>query len=102
MLAHLKSISTRDNLPSQFIKSGQVFAKGGVGWTKSVALQYARPRRWDHEELLDGGRHVAGGSQVEETHVAALAATLLPGPVLPRVRLVAGRLKDHHDYICHL
>ena len=79
-----------------------MLAKGGVGWTEPVALQYTRPRRWDHEELLDGRRHVARGSQVEETHVAAFAATLLPGPVLPRVRLVAGRLRDHHKCICHL
>ena len=43
----------------------------------------------DHEELLDGGGHVAGGSKVEEADVVTLAATLLARPVFPWVRFVA-------------
>ena len=78
--------------PSQLVKSGQVFPKAGVCRSKTVALQNARSRCGDHEELLDGGGHVAGGPEVEEPNVPALAATLLPRPVLPWVRLVAGRL----------
>ena len=55
-------------------------------------MQYARPRCRDHEELLHGGGHVAGGAEVEQPDVATLAATLLARPVLPWVRLVAGSL----------
>ena len=69
-----------------------MFPKAGVCRSKTIALQYARPRCGDHEELLDGGGHVAGGTKVEEADVPALAATLLPRPVLPGVRFVAGSL----------
>ena len=69
-----------------------MFPKAGVCRSKTVALQNARPCCGDHEELLDGGGHVAGGPEVEEPDVPALAASLLPRPVLPWVRLVAGRL----------
>ena len=69
-----------------------MFPKAGVCRSKTVALQYARPRCRDHEELLDGGGHVAGGSKVEEADVAALAATLLARPVFPWVRFVAASL----------
>ena len=69
-----------------------MFPKAGVCRSKTVALQYASPRCGYHEELLDGGGHVAGGTKVEEADVPALAATLLPWPVLPWVGFVAGRL----------
>ena len=69
-----------------------MFPKAGVCRSKTVALQNAGSRCGDHEELLDGGGHVAGGPEVEEPDVPALAASLLPRPVLPWVRLVAGRL----------
>ena len=69
-----------------------MFPKAGVCRAKTVALQNARPRCRDHEELLDSGGHVASGTKVEEADVPALAATLLPWPVLPWVGFVAGRL----------
>ena len=69
-----------------------MFPKAGVCRSKTVALQNARPRCGDHEELLDGGGHVAGGPEVEEPDVAALAATLLARPVFPWVRFVAASL----------
>ena len=69
-----------------------MFPKAGVCRAKTVALQNARPRCRDHEELLDSGGHVASGTEVEEADVPALAATLLPWPVLPWVGFVAGRL----------
>ena len=69
-----------------------MFPKAGVCRSKTVALQNAGSRCGDHEELLDGGGHVAGGSKVEEADVAALAATLLARPVFPWVRFVAASL----------
>ena len=69
-----------------------MFPKAGVCRSETIALQYACSRSWDHEELLDGSGHVAGGTEVEEANVPALAATLLPRPVLPGVRFVAGSL----------
>lgn len=50
----------------------------------------------DHVELLDGGGQVTGGSQVGQTHEAALGPNVVVGPVVPLVRGVR-RWKNHQD-----
>ena len=40
--------NTSSVLPSEFIKSGKVFPRVGICWSKTVALQYARPGCQDH------------------------------------------------------
>ena len=43
-------------LPSELIKSGKVFPKSGICWSKTVALQYARPgcHHHHHHHLVAG------------------------------------------------
>lgn len=49
----------------------------------------------DHVELLDGGGQVTRGSEVSQTHEAALGPNVIVGPVVPFVRSVRGWRKHN-------
>ena len=59
--------------PPELVERGKVLAKGEVRvGVQTVVPEDTRPDGRDHEELLDAGGHLAGGTQVEEAHQAAV------------------------------